>query len=100
MALSQILQIGYHSCLTAAVAASDDRILACCSPGLVCSDSRDHFLELPQRGLGIGARGHIVLDLVDERRIGYTSGVGGGVLAPAAKYSPSVVCAREMFSDP
>lgn len=50
-----------------------------------CIDSRDHLLELPQRGLGVGARGHIVLDPVDERCIGYASGVGGGVLAPAGK---------------
>lgn len=63
-------------------------ILAHCSPGTLCGDSRDHFLELPQRGLGVGARGHIVLDPVDERRIGYASGVGGGVLAPAGKSSP------------
>lgn len=63
-------------------------ILAHCSPGTLCGDSRDHLLELPQRGLGVGARGHIVLDPVDERRIGYASGVGGGVLAPAGKSSP------------
>lgn len=63
----------------------------------VCGgDSRDHFLELAQRRLGIGARGHIVLDPVDERRIRYASRVGGGVLAPGGpNTSRSVVCARE-----
>lgn len=83
------------SWLATPVAAGESSILAHRSPESLCIDSRDHLLELPQRGLRVGARGDIVLDPVDERRIGYASWVGGGVLAPAGKSSPRQRPARK-----
>lgn len=45
-------------------------------------DSRNHLLEVPQRWFDFGAGGHIVLHLVDERRVWDASWVGGGIFTP------------------
>lgn len=46
-------------------------------------DSRDHLLEVSQRGLDILARRDVVLDLVDERGVGDAPRVAGRDILPA-----------------
>lgn len=50
-------------------------------PRLISADSRNHLLEVSQRGFDIGAGGHIVLDLVDKGCERYASRVGGGIFS-------------------
>ena len=62
------------------------RISPSCDTGNVegGGSARDHLLEAAHRALDLGARGDIVLDLVDERREGDAAGVGGGIFANGA----------------
>lgn len=60
-------------------------------------NSRDHLLKAAQRGLDVRPRRDVVLDLVDERRERYASGVRGRILAgggaPVCTSSSSAHCA-------
>lgn len=44
------------------------------------SDSRDHLLEASERRFDIVSCRNVILDLIDERRIGNSSWVGGRIL--------------------
>lgn len=64
--------------------------------GLGLGDSRNHLLEVPQRGLDIGVGGYIVFHLVDKRCERYASWVGGGIFTTVYNLL-SALCSPEAW---